>query len=79
MYLGAQEVHSRAYAEATQRVIDEEVAGLLREAEQRALELLGRHRDALDRLVADLLVHETVDGDAVGAAIRGPAPVRQSA
>ena len=71
MYLGGEEVRSRSYAEDTQRVIDEEVSALLREAEQRALSLLGDHRDALDRLVEDLLAHETVDGDAVRAAISG--------
>jgi cell division protease FtsH len=62
MYLGGEEVRSRPYAEATQRVIDEEVAGLLREAEQRALGQLGEHRGALDRLAALLLERETVDG-----------------
>jgi len=71
MYLGTERVHSREYAEATQRVIDEEVADLLREAEQRALTLLSTHREALDRLIQDLLVHETVDGEAVQAAIEG--------
>jgi cell division protease FtsH len=73
MYLGTEEIQRRTYAEATQRVIDEEVAALLRAAEQRALSLLGEHRPALDRLVADLLAHETVDGDAVQAAIGGTA------
>ena len=71
MYLGGEEVRSRSYAEATQRVIDEEVADLLRDAERRALALLTEHRDALDRLVEDLIAHETVDGDAVAAALRG--------
>jgi cell division protease FtsH len=71
MYLGTEEVRSRPYAEETQKVIDEEVSKLLREAEQRALDLLGGHRPALDRLVADLLEHETVDGTAVQAAIDG--------
>ena len=71
MYLGTQEVGSRPYAEDTQRVIDEEVAALLRRADARATELLGAHREALDRLVEDLMVHETVDGDAVKAAISG--------
>ena len=74
MYLGGEEVRSRSYAEATQRVIDEEVAELLREAERRALALLTEHRDALDRLVEDLLAHETVDGDAVNAALKGSGP-----
>ena len=71
MYLGREQVHNREYAEATQRVIDEEVAVLLKEAAERARQLLSDHRDALDRLVEDLLAHETVDGDAVDAALRG--------
>jgi cell division protease FtsH len=73
MYLGTEQVHSRDYAEATQRVIDEEVSDLLKDAEKRALSLLTEHRDALDRLVADLLARETVDGDAVQAALAGTA------
>ena len=62
MYLGTEEVRSRPYAEATQRVIDQEVATLLREAEQRATAMLTSHRDALDRLTELLLERETVDG-----------------
>ncbi len=62
MYLGGEEVRSRPYAEATQRVIDEEVSKLLREAEQRALDLLRSNRDPLDRLTELLLERETVDG-----------------
>jgi cell division protease FtsH len=73
MYLGAEQVHSRDYAEATQRIIDEEVSDLLKEAEKRAMTLLADHRDALDRLVDDLVAHETVDGDAVAAALEGSA------
>jgi len=73
MYLGTEEVRSRAYADETQLVIDEEVAKLLREAEQTATALLSDRRAALDRLVDDLLAHETVDGAAVQAAIAGPA------
>jgi cell division protease FtsH len=62
MYLGGEEVRSRPYAEATQRVIDEEVAKLLRQAEQRATAMLTEHRDALDRLTELLLERETLDG-----------------
>ncbi|HEV2894669.1 MAG TPA: cell division protein FtsH, partial [Actinomycetota bacterium] len=62
MYLGGEEVRSRPYAEATQRVVDEEVATLLREAEGRAAAMLAAHRDALDRLTDLLLERETVDG-----------------
>jgi cell division protease FtsH len=62
MYLGGEEVRSRPYAEQTQRVVDEEVATLLRQAEQRAFDLLTEHRQALDRLTELLLERETVDG-----------------
>ncbi len=56
---------SRPIAEATQAAIDAEVARLLREAEERASDLLGNHRGELDRLVDLLLEDETVDGTAV--------------
>jgi cell division protease FtsH len=62
LYLGGEEVRSRPYAEATQRVIDEEVATLLRDAHQRATAMLTEHRDALERLVELLLERETIDG-----------------
>jgi cell division protease FtsH len=65
MYLGNEEVKGRPYAEATQRVIDKEVATLLREAEQRATATLTNHRHALDRLTELLLERETIDGTAV--------------
>ncbi|HSS09123.1 MAG TPA: AAA family ATPase, partial [Acidimicrobiales bacterium] len=66
-YLGIEDSRSRAYAEATQRVIDEEVSRLLREAEQRATDVLSTQRDALDRLTDLLLEKETVDGKEVYA------------
>jgi cell division protease FtsH len=62
MYLGTEEVRSRPYAEATQRIVDEEVSRLLREADERAFNLLSEHRDALTRLSELLLERETVDG-----------------
>ena len=61
-YLGEQQVASRPYAEATQRVIDEEVSRLLADAEERANALLEPHRDELMRIVDLLLKRETIDG-----------------
>jgi len=75
MYLGGEEVKSRPYAEATQRLIDEEVAKLLREGEQRATDILSIHRHQLDRLTELLLERETVDGTNVDE-ILGVTPVR---
>jgi cell division protease FtsH len=53
---------SRPFAEATQAEIDKEVSNLLRQAEDRAIELLKAHRPELDSLVSLLLEEETVDG-----------------
>jgi cell division protease FtsH len=69
---------SRPYAEATQAAIDDEVSRLLRQAENRAVELLKAHRPELDALVDLLLERETVDGSEVyrlaGRADRSAAP-----
>ncbi|MBE3202152.1 MULTISPECIES: ATP-dependent zinc metalloprotease FtsH [Parafrankia] len=64
-YLGTDEIIGRPYSEQTQRLIDSEVARLLREAEARAIDLLRMHRDALNELTARLLEEETVDGTVV--------------
>jgi ATP-dependent Zn protease len=62
VYLGGEEIRDRPYAEATQRVIDQEVAELLREAEQRTTTALTDRRDELDLLTQLPLERETVDG-----------------
>ena len=68
-YLGSQQTTSRPYAEATQRVIDEEVERLLHEADERAATLLRAHRPALERVVSLLVERETIDGSDVVAAV----------
>ncbi len=73
-YLGAQQVTSRPYAEATQRVIDEEVERLLHEADERAKALLQENREGLERVAALLVERETIDGKDVLATLgRTPA------
>ena len=57
---------SRPYAEETQATVDNEVARLLREAEQTAIDLLKAHREQLDALTALLVERETVDGPVIG-------------
>jgi cell division protease FtsH len=64
-YLGGEALTSRSYSEDTQRVIDTEVARLLREAEAHAVDVLRSHRPELDALTEELLEHETVSGDVV--------------
>jgi cell division protease FtsH len=62
---GGPGMSSRPYAEATQAAIDGEVSKLLRQAEERAVNLLSTHRGELDSLVTLLLERETVDGSDV--------------
>jgi cell division protease FtsH len=78
-YLGQSGLGQRPYSEETQRAVDQEVARLLREAEQTAVELLRDRRGALDRLTEMLLTEETVDGSAVLATIGETALLRQYA
>jgi cell division protease FtsH len=59
---GGNGLSSRPYAESTQAAIDAEVARMLREAEQNAVDLIRTHREMLAELVDLLLEHETVDG-----------------
>jgi cell division protease FtsH len=65
---------SRPFAEATQAIIDAEVARLLREAEEHAVGLLRAHRHELGQLVELLIDAETVDGDAVYGLLGLPVP-----
>jgi cell division protease FtsH len=62
---GGPGMSSRPYAEATQAAIDGEVSKLLRQAEERAVNLLSTHRSELEALVTLLLERETVDGSDV--------------
>jgi cell division protease FtsH len=66
-YLGGpvQDGLRRPFSEETQRVVDQEVSRLLREAEERAVTMLNDHRDQLDWLAARLIENETVDGSVV--------------
>jgi cell division protease FtsH len=74
---GGQGLSSRPFAEATQAVIDGEVARLLREAEQSAVALIRGHRAELGRLVGLLLEKETVDGEDVYRIVGRAMPVHR--
>jgi cell division protease FtsH len=59
---GGPGMSSRPYAEATQVANDGEVSELLRQAEERAVELLKAHKSQPDSLVSRLLEKETANG-----------------
>jgi cell division protease FtsH len=57
------DVHgSRGYSEKTAEAIDAEVLNLVSSAYEKAKELIGSHRDAMEKITAALLEYETLDG-----------------
>ena len=73
-YLGLDNPGPRAYAEETQRDIDQEVARILRQAERKATDLLTGHRPALDCLIDLLQEKETIDGTEIDAILHHSRP-----
>ena len=53
---------SRGYSEKTAEAIDAEVLSLVGTAYEKAKELIGTHRDAMEKITAALLEYETLDG-----------------
>ncbi|HUI04538.1 MAG TPA: ATP-dependent zinc metalloprotease FtsH [Acidimicrobiales bacterium] len=69
VFLGEDLLHSRDYSEDTARVVDAEIARILRHQEERAIELLSRHRAGLDAVARSLLERETLDGSEVSTLV----------
>ncbi len=65
VFLGEDLMHTRDYSEDTSRVVDEEVARILREQEARATAVLREHRAGLEAVAHALLEFETVPGDEI--------------
>jgi len=66
VFLGEDLMHTRDYSEHTGQIIDDEVERILRAQEERALEILARHRKGLDAVAKALLENETIEGALVG-------------
>ena len=73
VFLGKELHESRDFSDGTARVIDEEVQRIVREAEERAYQLLADNRDKLDLLTSALIEREELDRDDV-AKLLGPRP-----
>jgi cell division protease FtsH len=65
VFLGKEIQEPRDFSEGTAEIIDEEVQRLLREADQRAYELLENHRHDLDRLAEALLQREELQREEI--------------
>jgi cell division protease FtsH len=67
VFLGKEIGEQREYSEKVAQEIDEEVRRIIREAYERAKEILTKHRDKLDRLAQALMEKETLEGDELKA------------
>jgi cell division protease FtsH len=65
-FLGRDIGHARNYSEEIAAIIDEEINQLLTNAHQEAFDVLVSNRGVLDRLVTELLEHETIDRKGLG-------------
>jgi cell division protease FtsH len=73
VFLGKEIQEPRDFSEGTAAIIDEEVQRILREAEQRAYELLEGHRADLDRLAEALLQREELQREEIDQLLQGSA------
>jgi hypothetical protein len=55
-------MHTRDYSEDTSKIIDDEVERILRAEEERAMEVLSKHRGGLNAIARALLDNEIIDG-----------------
>jgi cell division protease FtsH len=62
VFLGEDLMHTRDYSEDTSKIIDGEVERILRVEEQRAMEVLSKHRGGLNAIARALLDNEIIDG-----------------
>lgn len=60
----------REYSDDTARMVDEEINRILREQEERATQLLVKHRAGLNLVAEALLDKETIDGATVAELIQ---------
>ena len=67
VFLGRDYGNTQDYSEETARRIDDEVARIMREAHDRAHEILAAHRDQMNLMASVLLERETVEGEACQA------------
>jgi cell division protease FtsH len=65
VFLGHEIAQRREYSEATAREADEEIKKILKEAYDRAVDVLQKHRDGLDRVAQDLIEKEEIPGKEV--------------
>ena len=70
-FLGREFHMASDLSQKTLELVNDEVRRIIAEQYEAARKLLAEHREPLDRLAEALLKHETLNGDEVGAVLRG--------
>jgi cell division protease FtsH len=73
VFLGHSITQTKNVSESTAQKIDDEIRRLIEEGHQMARQILGEHRHDLDVMAQALLEHETLNGEEIGALMRGEA------
>ena len=76
VFLGHSVTQRKNVSDATARLIDEEIRGIIDTAEATARRILTDHRADLDKIAQALLEYETLSGDEVRALLRGEPIIR---
>ena len=71
-YLGRDMLQHKWFSNASVKMIDTEVSGLLHDSYQKAFSLLETNRQVLDYLADQLIETETIDGNLVRETLKNP-------
>lgn len=70
VFLGREIAQNKDYSEKTGEVIDDEIQRILTEMEKKATEVLSENRESLDKVVSELLDHETLEDKEVDVILK---------
>ncbi len=73
VFLGHSVTQRKNVSDATAKIIDEEIRGIVEEGENTAREVLSQHLDDLHSLAKGLLEYETLSGDEIDSLLKGEA------
>jgi cell division protease FtsH len=79
VFLGREMAQAKDFSEHTARIIDREIATIARDMENKALDLLKKHREDLDALAEALLERETLVADEIDELLGRPQESRREA
>jgi len=78
IFLGREIQSHRDYSDVTARMIDEEIAKIIRIAQKRAHELLDNHESILHLMAEELIKYETIDDEDMKRILAGNKVIRRS-